>query len=157
MKRSKALKARNKPQLEPRMSVAVFTDYYWLKVELVAFARELGLPSRGDKPALSARIEASLRGKPARSEPRPKRAQGSRDSDAPLRRDTPVILYKSDSKTRAFFESQIGPSFHFTYDLNQYRLAGDGLTYGDLVDEWIAERDRRLSEGYTASIAEHGK
>ena len=74
-----------------------------------------------------------------------------------MRRDTPVVHYKSDSKTRAFFESQIGPSFHFTYYLNQYRLARDGLTYGDLVDEWIAERDRRLMDGYTASIAEHGK
>ena len=139
------------------MSSRAFTDHYWLKVELVAFARVLGLPSHGAKPALSARIDAFLRGKPNRSEPSPERDQGSRDSDASLRRETPVIHYKSDSRTRAFFESQIGPSFHFTYYLNQYRLARDGLTYGDLVDEWIAERDRRLDDDYTASIAEHGK
>ena len=25
------------------------------------------------------------------------------------------------------------------------------------MDEWIAERDRRLVDGYTAPIAEHGK
>ena len=72
-----------------------------------------------------------------------------RDSAAPLRRDSPVINYKNDRKTREFFKSQIGPDFHFTYHVNQYRLANDGLTYGDLIDEWVAERDRRENKSYT--------
>jgi hypothetical protein len=49
------------------------------------------------------------------------------------------VNYKSDAKTRALFEKMIGPHFHFTYHLNQYRLLHAGLTYGDLIDEWIQE------------------
>jgi hypothetical protein len=146
-----------KPKLEPGMSVADFTGYYWLKADLIELAKRLGLPTHGYKPELSARIERRLRGLPDRADSKQQRAQGPRDSENPLHRSTPVVNYKSDAKTRAFFESQIGPEFHFTYHVNQFRQKNDGLTYGDLVDEWIAERDRRRSEGYTAPIAAHGK
>jgi hypothetical protein len=156
-KNEKKRAAGRKPRLEPGMSVSDFTDYYWLKAELVELARRLGLPTHGYKPELSARIERRLRGLDDRPEPQPPSAQGTRDSDQPLRRDTPVVNYKSDARTRAFFTAQIGPEFHFTYHVNQFRLKNDGLTYGDLVDEWIAERDRRRSAGYQAPIAEHGK
>jgi SAP domain-containing new25/Domain of unknown function (DUF6434) len=149
--------AGRKPKLEPEMSVADFTDYYWLKADLVNFAKKLGLPTHGYKPELSARIERRLRGLKDLPDSRPQKAQGPRDSDKPLRRDTPVVNYKSDAKTRAFFKSQIGPEFHFTYHVNQFRLRNDNLTYGDLVDEWIAERDRRKSEDYQAPLAAHGK
>ena len=149
--------AAHKPKLEPGMSVSDFTGYYWLKDELVELARRLGLPTHGYKPELSARIERRLRGLKDRPDAKPQRSEGPRDSDKPLHRTTPVVNYKSDAKTRAFFKSQIGPEFHFTYHVNQFRLKHHGLTYGDLVDEWIAERDRRQSKGYKAPIAAHGK
>jgi hypothetical protein len=149
--------AGRKPKLEPEMSVADFADYYWLKADLVEFAKRLGLPTHGYKPELSARIGRRLRGLDDRGDSKQQPAKGPRDSERTLRRDTRVVNYRSDAKTRAFFESQIGPGFHFTYHVNQFRLSHDGLTYGDLVDEWIAERDRRRGEGYEAPIAEHGK
>jgi len=148
--------APQKPKLQPGISVADFMEHYWLKEELVDFARSLGLSSRGAKPELRARIERRLRGEPDRPEAR-KKPKGRRDSEEPLTRATPVVHYKSDAKTRAFFEAQIGSRFHFTYRLNQYRQANEGLTYGDLVDEWLAEEGRRRSEGYQAPLAEHGK
>lgn len=146
-----------KPKLAPGLNVADFTDYYWLKADLIKFAKQLGLATYGNKPTLSARIERRLRGLPDNLELKPQRAKGSRDSDRPLTRDTPVVNYKSDAKTREFFTSQIGPEFHFTYHVNQFRLANEGLTYGDLVDEWIAERDRRRRADYKAPIAKHTK
>ena len=136
-----------------------FKSYYWMKQDLVAFARQLGLPTHGYKPELSTRILEFLTGA-AQPEGRKKEkvaAKVPRDSNARLRRDTPVVNYKSDKKTREFFKSQIGPEFHFTYHVNQYRLAHDGLTYGDLTDEWIAERDRRKTESYQPNIADHGE
>jgi hypothetical protein len=139
------------------MRLADFTNYYWLKADLAKFAKELGLPTHGTKPELSARIERRLRGMPDSPESKPRLSKALRDSDKPLTRDTPVVNYRSDAKTRAFFMSQIGPEFHFTYHVNQFRIAHEGLVYGDLVDEWIAERDRRRSDGYKAPIAEHGK
>ena len=139
------------------MGVTEFRAYYWMKADLVRFARQLGLPTHGYKPEVAARIERRLQGLPALTESAPGPSTASRDSDRPLRRDTPVVRYMSDAKTRAFFESQIGPGFHFTYRLNQYRLARRALTYGDLVDEWIAERDRRQNSNYTPEIAQQGK
>jgi hypothetical protein len=146
-----------RPTLHPNMSLQEYKSYYWMAADLARFARQLGLRASGGKPELSARIERRLRGLPDPPESAATTAKGPRDSDKPLNRDTPVIHYKSDAKTRAFFEKQIGPGFHFTYHLNQYRLARRRLTYGDLIDEWIAERDRRESEGYRAPLADHGK
>lgn len=151
-------KARStKPKLEPGMSIGDFTAYYWLKEELVELARKLGISTHGYKPELSDRIVRRLQGLPDTDDTKPQRSKGPRDSEKPLTRDTPVVNYKSDAKTRAFFKSQIGPEFHFTYHVNQYRLNNPGLTYGNLVDEWLAERDRRRSDEYEAPIAAHGK
>jgi hypothetical protein len=41
--------------------------------------------------------------------------------------------------------------------VNQYRLTHRGLTYGDLVDEWIAEFNRRRRATYKAPLASHGE
>jgi len=128
-----------------------------MKADLIRFARRLGLPSHGYKPELSARIERRLRGLPDRRGSEPKRSKRGRDSDKPLARSTRVVDYRSDDETRAFFESQIGPHFHFTYHLNQFRLARKQLTYGQLVDEWLAEYRRRKTPGYEAPIARHGE
>jgi hypothetical protein len=151
-------KVKQKPKLEIGMRLADFTNYYWLKDELTEFARGLGLPTHGSKPELSARIERRLRGITFSSKVKARSPRGPRDSDKPLTRETLVINYMSDANTREFFKSAIGPEFHFTYHVNQFRLAaGPGLTYGELVDEWLAERDRRKSPSYKAPIADHGK
>jgi hypothetical protein len=138
-----------------------FEAYYWMKEDLVTFARQLGLSTHGYKPELSERILRSLTGPSGRAaifEEKKKLPAGApRDSEVPLGRGSPVINYKSDKRTREFFKSQIGADFHFTYHVNQYRLANDGLTYGDLIDEWIAERDRRNNESYKPKIADHGE
>ena len=155
-KKSAALQ-RRKPPLRLGISLADFKAYYWLMVDLVALARILEMPTHGSKPELSARIERRLQNLPDLPAPRPGRAARARDSAGPLRRDTQVVNYKSDAKTRAFFVAQIGPSFHFTYHLNQYRLAHEGVTYGDLVDEWLAESARRRAAGSQPPIAGHGK
>jgi hypothetical protein len=146
-----------KPRLGPDMSIEDFTSHYWLMAELKEFAKQLGIPARGPKPELSARIERRLRGMPDRPEPRQGLGKSARDSNKPIHRETPVVNYQSDAKTRAFFEEQIGPSFHFTYHLNQFRRHHENLTYGDLVDEWLAERERRRDPGYRPSIAAHGE
>jgi hypothetical protein len=154
---SKSCRVR-RPRLEAGMSVIAFQRHYWWLAELTRFARRLGLAARGPKPALATRIERHLRGLPPvpEPEPRPRRGRG-RDSDQPLRRDTPVVSYASDARTRAFFRAELGPSFHFTYHLNRFRERHRGLTYGDLVDEWLAERERRRRPGYRAPLARHGK
>src|SRR5260370_10590544 len=145
MKRQRSgREAHSKPTLRPGISVTEYRAYYWMKDDLLRFARQLGLPTHGYKPELSARIDLRLRGISESAESQRKQSEGPRDSDKPLRRDSPVINYKSDDKTRAFFKSPIGPELHFTYLLNQYRLAHDNLTYSHLGEVWVGEWDRRL-------------
>ena len=147
---------RRPPTLDPSIGLEEFRETYWMKADLVRFLRELGLPTDGAKPELEARIERRIRGEP--EPPRCRRsAVSGRDSDRPLTRETPVVNDKSDAATRAFFRREIGPEFHFTWHVNQFRQRHEGLTYGDLVDEWRAERDRRRDPSYRARLARHGK
>jgi hypothetical protein len=148
-------KVDNRPRLSEDLPVEEFDAHYWTMAELGPFAQQLGVPKSGPKPELVQRLRRRLQGMPDESPRRP-RGSGPRDSDKPLRRDTPVVNYKSDDATRAFFEREIGPDFHFTYHLNQWRKTNEPVTYGDLVDEWVADRERRR-EGYKAPIARHGE
>jgi SAP domain-containing protein/uncharacterized protein DUF6434 len=148
---------RQRPPLALGMRLSDFRSYYYWKAELAQFARQLSIPTHGYKPELSARIERRLRGLPDRRDSPPRGSSEPRDSDKRLRRSTRVKNYKSDARTRAFFLRQIGRHFHFTYHLNQYRIHHGDLTYGDLVDEWLAEYRRRKSPTYKASIASHGE
>ena len=146
----------SKPALRREVSVADFKAYYWSIADLTDFAKRLGLSSHGNKPDLSARIERRLRGPPDKQSLQ-QRSTGPRDSDKTLRPETLVVNYKSDDGTRDFFKRNIGPHFHFTYHLNQYRLANTNLTYGDLIREWVAEYARRQDPKYRAPIASHGE
>ncbi|MDH3768421.1 MAG: SAP domain-containing protein [Gammaproteobacteria bacterium] len=131
---------KRKPRLHPKMSVADFRGSYWLKEELIELARQMRLSTHGYKPELGARIERRLSGLPDRPDTKPSHSGGARDSDKRITRQAPVVNFRSDAKTREFFKAQIGPHFHFTYHVNQYRLNNKGLTYGDLIDEWQAEK-----------------
>ena len=45
-----------KPELSKFMNAETFSSYYYLKEELVAFCKELGLPTSGNKQELTKRI-----------------------------------------------------------------------------------------------------
>ena len=150
-----------RPSLSADMKIADLRNYYWLKEELVVFARQLGISANGKKLEILARIEIFLNtgqtGKPeVRQEDaaRTIRKQKKRDSDAPLTLDTPMINFKSDQATRQFFESVIGPHFHFTAHMGDFMREHEGttLTYGDLVREWEAEHERRKNATYRPPI-----
>src|SRR5260370_16220897 len=93
----------SKPTLRPGIRVTEYRAYYWMKDELIRFARQLGLPTHGYKPELSTRIDRRLRGMSESAEPQRQQSKGPRDSEKPLRRDSRAINYKSDDKIRAFF------------------------------------------------------
>ena len=145
------------------MDVEDLRNYYWLKEELTAFCKQLGIPATGKKLEILARIETVLRTgqlpQPEVAVPRgisgqPTRKPRHRDSDAPLTLDTPVVNFKSDQKTRQFFQNVIGPHFHFTAHMADFMREhkDETLTYGDLVEEWQAEHERRKSATYKPSI-----
>ena len=64
------------------------------------------------------------------------------DSKIRITRETLVINYKNDAKTRSFFEKEIGSHFHFNSYLRQfakYINMDSKITCWHLVDKWINE------------------
>ena len=124
-----------RPLLTKTTKVADFKNFYWYKQELITFCRQHKIPAEGGKTELTQRIVfflASGGNMPPVSHQVRKRFY---DSDQCITVDTPVIHYKNDAKTRAFFVSQIGNAFKFNAYLRGFAKQenhGD-LTYGDLV------------------------
>jgi hypothetical protein len=148
---------RKRPRLSRAIDPKDLHRYYWLKAELVQFCHQLGIAGSGRKLEILKRIEVFLRtGKTIPHERIALGARGPSPSQAPngeaLTLASPVVNFKSDQRTREFFESVIGPHFHFTAHLNQFMRGKDDLTYGDLVKEWLAERERRKDKSYKPAI-----
>ncbi len=153
--RSIAASVKDRPALSPGLRLEEFRLHYWYRAELASFCSKHGLGSDGQKHELVARVERFLDTgeRPVLRSPKPaQRRTGS------LTRATLVGNgFKSDVETRAFFKAQIGDRFHFTAHMQAFRrkrLAENApLTYGHLIDEWLAEETRRKSKGYKAPIA----
>jgi hypothetical protein len=153
-----------RPRLNRAIDPQDLHTYYWLKAELVQFCHHLGIPGSGRKLEILKRIEVFLRtGKTIPHEPlvfgarqtSPGHPLGSEGEALTLA--SHVVNFRSDQRTREFFESVIGPHFHFTAHLNQFMLGRDDLTYGDLVQEWLAERQRRKDKSYKPVIMKSGE
>ena len=147
-----------RPKLTRRISVSDFKSFYWLKEELVAFARQHELGVGGKKLEIAARIERFLKTGKRPAVRRRTRRRG-RDSAAGITRATTVDGWVCDAQTRAFFEAQCGPSFHFTVALNRMgkTASGKGLSYGALVDAWKAEKGRRKDPKYKPKLGKAGE
>ena len=75
-----------------------------------------------------------------KNNPKASKISKSRDASDPIIPTTPVIHYKNDAATRAFFVDQIGPHFRFNEYLRQFTKKENitaGLTYGDLKEGWL--------------------
>jgi hypothetical protein len=146
-------RAKKRPKhLTASIDIADLRNFYWWKEELVDFCVSQGIPATGRKLEILQRIETFLRtGKVLRPQPTVLGAMGKR-SDQPLTLTSPVVNFKSDQRTREFFKKVIGPEFHFTAYLNAFMKGRNNLTYGDLVKEWLAERERRKNKSYRPPI-----
>jgi hypothetical protein len=143
-----------RPELEARPDPDVFTRFYYLEEELLAFCRQNGLSTTGSKADLSVRIEHFLRTGGPPDGPEARRAANT----SPRRpaRGTPAApsmdaeigsSFKCTEANRAFFESVVGPRFHFSVKLQRYLRSNPTATYADAIAEW-----RRL-DGAAASPA----
>jgi hypothetical protein len=146
-----------KRTLTDQTSLEDFHNHYWYLADLVDFCRRYELDPSGRKDELARRVETFL--KTGRRTPKAptKTSRRSDRQDGPITLDAPVTqAFKCDAATRAFFQSVIGEHFHFTADLQKFRRdhqsKGIGLTYGDLVREWVAEFERRKDKAYKPRI-----
>ena len=124
-----------RPVLTQYTSVTDFNRFYWLKQELLVFCRHHQLPVGGSKAELAERIRYYLLTGSQVVVDKDQSRPVARDSDALITLETPVVHYRNDAKTRAFFVAQVGRQFRFNHYLRAFaQQINDGcMTYGDLV------------------------
>lgn len=143
-----------KPKLTVQLDPELFKNYYWYKKELVSFCSKNGLSTYGGKLDLIDRIEHFLRTGQATSFTAIRRI-GKWDSDTTITKETPVINYKNDAKTRNFFKKEIGSHFHFNEYLRKFAKNCNKkhkLSYGDLVKGWIKAEQQKKNLPYKSKI-----
>ncbi len=145
----------NRPTLDKNISAADFEDFYWLKEELTAFCRQLGLPTGGSKQEITTRISQYLRtGKIEVSARRkPSQAPLARDSETPSLATVITPNYRSSEGVRAFFKHVIGEHFHFSVAFQRYFKENVGKTFADAVDHWYQLEAQRKDPNFQTEIA----
>lgn len=132
----------DRPKLTKELDSKIFLDYYWLKKELVDFARINKLPISGSKDVLTRMIAFFLDSGEIPKIPRSK----------PLKKevvvptlDTPIpVGYKNDEIHRAFFKEVIGEHFKFNVSFMNWMKENPGKLYIEAVNKWLEiDRDRR--------------
>lgn len=124
------------------MDVAIFLNFYWLKVELVDFCRCNKLPTGGDKQTLTNRIAVYLRTGSIQKDIAPK---NHKQQDTAISLDGIIPKhYKNDQRHRAFFKQEIGERFKFNVSFMKWMTDHAGSTYQEAVEAWYRiEQDRR--------------
>ncbi|MEM9465766.1 MAG: DUF6434 domain-containing protein [Actinomycetota bacterium] len=142
-----------RPELATITDPDVFTDWYWLKAELVEHCRTVGLSTQGDKAELTDRIAHFIETGEHRRPARRPRATSTFDwASAVITRSTIITdSYRNGPNVRRFFEAEIGPRFSFSIEFMAWMKTNVGHTMGDAVDEWLAIEARRRA-GERAAI-----
>ena len=127
----KQIELRPDPESQP--DGQSFREYYYLKEELVAFCRDHHLPASGGKQELTERIACFLdTGKVL--QPAEKRPAAHRTAVPDLTRSSIIEDGFVCTEThRAFFKKEIGNSFSFNVQFQQWLKSNAGKTYGDAI------------------------
>lgn len=118
-----------------------FSRWYWLKAELIVFARQLRIRTTGSKETLTARIKAKLEGRPF-EEPPPRTNPSKPQLAGTLTADSLIPRGQRCSRAvREWFVSQVGPGFRFDGPMRQFFAQTDGTdTLGDALNHYLGTR-----------------
>lgn len=143
-----------RPNLNRRISIKDFQDFYWLKVELGNFCKEIGISGSGGKIEITNRISEYLKtGKVTKIEP--KKSIKLPKPTHPITKETIIgIEYRSYKEKKDFFQSVIGKQFHFTvYLLDFFKQNAGKKTYSDFINEWYKEQELKKDPNFVKKIA----
>ena len=143
-----------RPNLNKRINIKDFQDFYWLKVELVNFCREIGISGSGGKIEIASRISEYLEtGKVLKT--KTKKTKKLSKATHPITKATVIgIEYRSYKEKKEFFQSVIGRQFHFTVHLLDYFKQNAGKkTYSDFINEWYKEQELNKDPNFVKEIA----
>lgn len=132
----------SRPPLSADLTEAEFLRWYWLKDELMSFAKGLDLRAGGSKDVLAARIAARLGGRQF-VEPDPAPRANTAQLSGRLSAETLIpVGQRSSQVVRAWMLERIGATFHFDAAMRSFFAQSDGTkTMQDAVDHWYATRN----------------
>ena len=124
-----------------------FKKWYWLKEEVVAYCKGMGIPYTGSKFEIIDRIAEALdNGLEASNKPKKKAIVSKIDwHKAELTLETVITdSYKNGQNSRRFFTEYCGKNFSFNIEFMAWIKANVGETLKDAVEEWlrIAEKSK---------------
>jgi hypothetical protein len=148
----------SRPNIADLTSSAQFHQWYYLKSELIAFARANAIPCAGGKLEISARIAAYIDGKPLPSLAKRKSASTFKWASAILSPQTVITDNVSfGPNVRTFLASQIGPQFVCSSDFMDWVRVNNGRTLGDAVEAWQALELRKADPAFETHIRSHNQ
>ena len=125
-----------RPALNAQLSAETFQRWYWLKDELAAFCRGVGIPSGGSKQTLTERIARYLT-TGEKSAPAAQKPSHKGQMPATFTRETVIGPgWTCSQALRAFFEQELGRSFHFDATLRDFIHHGQGKTLQEAIRAW---------------------
>ena len=121
-----------------------FMTYYWLKADLIVFCRENGLPTTGSKGQLTERIKIYLHTGQIVKPKRSSRARVAKKMPTTFTLETLIgDNWRCSQELRAFFEAEIGPTFHFNKFMRDFiRRDGCGQSLQTAIDGWQLEKQK---------------
>lgn len=149
---------------ETRPKIATITNgselrrWYWLKSELLAHAKAVGLKTTGGKFEILDRIAHYLDTGAPPSEVKIK-AGSKFDWHKEDLTDATVLTdsYKNSQNVRRYFKSRLGDGFKFNIEFMAWLKANTGKTLADACDEYRAMKAREAAPGFQSQIADHNQ
>ena len=147
-----------RPAIETITSGNELRRWYWLKSDLVALARRLGLKTTGGKFEILDRIATFLDTGKAPVERRAK-SESRFDWHGADLEDRTVITdsYKNTQNVRRYFKSKLGAGFKFNIEFMAWLRANAGKTLADACAEYRAMKTREAAPGFKSNIAHHNQ
>ncbi len=134
-----------------------FAAYYWLKADLVAFCRAHNLPTSGSKQLLTERIRHYL---DTGNAPKPARKR-TKKGNMPDTFTPETIIgtgWRCNQALRAFFEQEIGASFHFNQFMRDFiKQEGVGQSLQMAIDGWRQSKAAPKGASEIAPQFEHNR
>ena len=123
-----------RPELSTEISATTFREFYYLKKELMAFCKQEGIQTSGNKEALTNRIAHFLDTGEKLITNRP---SSTKNTITQLHLDDKIEdNFICSQNHRAFFKKEIGKNFSFNVTFQNWLKQNSGKTYKDSIEAY---------------------
>ena len=143
------------PELNDKLSVTDFKDFYRLKKELTDFCKSKGISATGSKQELTERIITYLQsGKITKTVPAQQTISKFDWNNAVITLDTIITdNYRNSENVRAFMKRETGSHFRFNTLFMNWMKQNTGKTMRDAVTAWKQIYELKKDKNYHTTIS----